>query len=318
MRYLTYDDGGTDRVGVLAPDGRVRPLPAGITLLTLLRAGTLREAGEAALSSRGAPALDLAGLRLRAPLPDPPTIRDFMTFETHVEGALKMAGPDAVVPPFWYTAPGFYFTNPYAVLGPHDDVPMPPGCRLFDLELEVAAVVGAVGRDVAPQDGEGLIAGYTILIDWSARDVQFAEMTLRLGPTKGKDTATTLGPLLVTPDELEPFRSGETFDLRMTAAINGEPLGQDTLASMGYSFGDLVAYASRGTQVRPGDVLGSGTCGGGCLAELWGRQGLAAHPPLQAGDVVSVSVEHLGSMEVCVVPGPDLVPVPGARRRVVR
>lgn len=312
MRFLTYDEGGRDRVGVLAADGLLRPLPAGVTMLALLREGSLREAGEAALAS-GGPALEPGGLRLRAPLPDPPTIRDFMTFETHVEGALKMAGPDAVVPPFWYTAPGFYFTNPYAVLGPHDGVPVPPGCRLFDLELEVAAVIGAVGQDVTPQDGEGLIAGYTILIDWSARDVQFAEMTLRLGPTKGKDTATTLGPVLVTPDELEPFRKGHSFDLRMTAAINGDSIGQDSLASMGYSFGDLVAYASRGTQVRPGDVLGSGTCGGGCLAEMWGRRGLDAHPPLQVGDVVSVSVEQLGSLEISVVPGPDLVPVPGAR-----
>jgi 2-keto-4-pentenoate hydratase/2-oxohepta-3-ene-1,7-dioic acid hydratase in catechol pathway len=311
VRFITYDDAGNDRVGVLRDDV-VHPLAPGLSVLDLLRSRQLRDAGAEALrSSRGR--RPLAEVALRAPIPMPPTVRDFMTFERHVEGALKMAGPEVTVPDVWYQAPGFYFTNPYAICGPGDPVAVPPGCRQLDLELEVAAVIGASGHDVTPEEGEQLVAGYTILIDWSARDIQFAEMNLRLGPAKGKDSATTLGPVLVTADELEPRRSGTSYDLRMTAAVNGRPIGEDTLASMGYSFGDMVAYASRGTWVRPGDVLGSGTCGGGCLAELWGRQGLDAHPPLQPGDVVSVSVEELGSLEIPVVPGPDLVPVPPAR-----
>jgi 2-keto-4-pentenoate hydratase/2-oxohepta-3-ene-1,7-dioic acid hydratase in catechol pathway len=192
MRFVTYAEDDGDRVGVLAGD-LVHALPHGVTLLGLLRRGLLQEAGEQALSAPSG-VRALAEVRLRAPIPDPPTVRDFMTFEQHVEGVVRLADPEATVPQRWYEAPAFYFTNPYAVLGPHDDIPIPPGSGLFDLELEVAAVIGRTGRDLHPDDGDAHIAGYTILVDWSARDVQFAEMEVRLGPTKGKDTATTLGP----------------------------------------------------------------------------------------------------------------------------
>nr|WP_307874194.1 fumarylacetoacetate hydrolase family protein [Frankia sp. AgB1.8] len=310
---MTYVEADGDRVGVLA-DGQVHALPSGVTLLDLLRAEDgLREAGERALASPSA-VRPYSDLRLRAPLPAPPTVRDFMTFERHLEGVLLLGG-DATVPERWYEAPAFYFTNPYAVRGPHDDVPVPPGCHLFDLELEVAAVVGRTGRDVSPEEGESFIAGYTIMNDWSARDLQFAEMEVRLGPTKGKDTATTLGPMLVTPDELQDWAAGTTYDLAMTVEINGELVGEDRLSSMAFSFGDLVAYASRGTEVRPGDVLGSGTCGGGCLAELWGRKGFDAHAPLRPGDLVTVSVEQLGALTTRITAGTDPVPIPPARRR---
>ncbi|HEY6798229.1 MAG TPA: fumarylacetoacetate hydrolase family protein [Kineosporiaceae bacterium] len=313
MRFVTYVDADGDQVGVLDHDGQVHPLAPGVTLLDLLRGNTLRQAGERALSASTS-IRPLGELRLRAPLPDPPTVRDFMTFERHVEGVAKLAGTDATVPDRWYEAPAFYFTNPYAVIGPADDVPIPPGSRLFDLELEVAAVIGRPGRDLHPDDADAYIAGYTILIDWSARDVQFAEMQVRLGPTKGKDTATTLGPVLVTPDELEPWRTDTAYDLAMTVDINGERLGQDRWSSMAFSYADMIAYASRGTQIRPGDVLGSGTCGGGCLAELWGRQGLDAHPPLQPGDVVTVTVDQLGTLTTRITEGVAPLPVPPARR----
>lgn len=166
-----------------------------------------------------------------------------------------------------------------------------------------------------PEQAESYIAGYTILNDWSARDVQFAEMEVRLGPAKGKDTATTLGPMLVTPDELEPWRRGTGYDLSMTVEINGTSLGGDRWSSMAFSIGDMVAYASRGTQVRPGDALGSGTCGGGCLAELCGRHSMHAHPPLRPGDTVTVtvSVEQLGSLTTHITAGAALVPIAPAR-----
>src|SRR3954452_9013713 len=215
MRFVTYAEDDGDRVGVLE-NGQVHPLSPGVTMLDLLRSGTLREAGEQARSAP-APARALGDVRLRAPIPDPPTVRDFMTFERHVEGVARLADPDATVPERWYEAPAFYFSNPYAVLGPEDDVPVPPGSRLFDLELEVAAVIGRAGRDIHPDDADAYIAGYTILIDWSARDLQFTEMQVRLGPTKGKDTATTIGPVLVTPDELLPWRTATGYDLAMTA-----------------------------------------------------------------------------------------------------
>jgi 2-keto-4-pentenoate hydratase/2-oxohepta-3-ene-1,7-dioic acid hydratase in catechol pathway len=312
MRFVTYLDDGLDRVGVL-DDDQVRPLETGATMLDLLRGGTLREAGERALSSTRTTRA-LSEVRLRAPIPDPPTVRDFMTFERHVEGTAKLAGTDATVPDRWYEAPAFYFTNPYAVLGPGDDVPLPPGSRLFDLELEVAAVIGRAGRDLHPDDADDHIAGYTILVDWSARDLQFDEMQVRLGPTKGKDSATTLGPVLVTPDELAPWRTDTAYDLAMTVEINGEQLGRDRWSSMAFSYGDMVAYASRGTEVRPGDILGSGTCGNGCLAELWGREGIDARPPLQPGDVVTVTVEQLGALTTRITTGTEPVPIPAARR----
>jgi 2-keto-4-pentenoate hydratase/2-oxohepta-3-ene-1,7-dioic acid hydratase in catechol pathway len=244
------------------------------------------------------------GTRLRDRRPQPPTVRDFLTFESHFEGTLKAADPNAKVPPEWYLAPAFYFTNPYAVVGPHDEIPIPPGSSLFDFELEVAAVVGRGGRDVRVEDAESHIAGYMIMNDWSARDLQLVEMNVRLGPVKSKDTVTSLGPMLVTPDELEPYRSGKSFDLRMTAEVNGREIGSDSLSSMAYSFAELIEYASRGTQVRPGDVLGSGTCGGGCLAELWGRKGFDAHPPLQVGDTVTITVEQLGHISSTIVEYP--------------
>lgn len=316
MRFVTYVDDGppaaTDRVAVVDADHVLHPLEVGTTMLDLLRSGSLHETGERALAEPAT--TPLGDVRLRAPIPDPPTVRDFMTFERHVEGVARLADPPAPVPDRWYEAPAFYFTNPYAILGPGDDVPVPPGSRLFDLELEVAAVIGRAGRDIRPDDAADYIAGFTILVDWSARDLQFAEMQVRLGPTKGKDTATTLGPVLVTPDDLEPWRTDTAYDLAMTVEINGRPVGRDTLASMAFSFGDMIAYASRGTEIRPGDVLGSGTCGSGCLAELWGRQGLDAHPPLRPGDVVTVTVDQLGTLTSAIVPGAEPVPVTAARR----
>jgi 2-keto-4-pentenoate hydratase/2-oxohepta-3-ene-1,7-dioic acid hydratase in catechol pathway len=313
MRFVTYADAHGDQVGVLA-DSLVHALAVGSTLRGLLETDSLREAGEQALAHPEA-VLPLADVRLRAPIPDPPTVRDFMTFEQHVQGVALLAGDGGTVPPRWYEAPAFYFTNPYAILGPQDDVPVPPGSQQFDLELEVAAVIGRAGRDIDPADADDHIAGYTILVDWSARDLQFAEMEVRLGPTKGKDTATTLGPVLVTPDELAPWRTETGFDLAMTVEINDRRLGQDRWSSMAFSYADMVAYASRGTEVRPGDILGSGTCGGGCLAELWGRQGFEAHPALRPGDLVTVTVEQLGTVSARIIQGVEPVPIPSARRQ---
>ncbi len=217
----------------------------------------------------------------------------------------------------WYQAPTFYFTNPYAMVGAHDDVAVPPGCSVLDFELEVAAVIGRDGASVSPEDAREHVFGYTVFNDWSARDLQAREMKVSLGPAKGKDFATTLGPWLVTADELEPFRDAEGFlALEMRVSVNGELVGHDLLSNMGWPFEELVAYASRGTVVRAGDVLGSGTCGnGGCLGELWGRNGSRTPPPLQPGDVVEMTVEGIGTVTNRVVAGTDLPPVPPARTR---
>ncbi|MFC5677904.1 fumarylacetoacetate hydrolase family protein [Aeromicrobium endophyticum] len=301
MRFMTFSDDGDERLAVADGD-TVHALAEGTTLLGLLRQGgdALRRAGEDALAQLGE-GLSPDTLEVLAPIPTPPTVRDFMTFEQHVEGAIRLADPEATVPEQWYTAPIFYFTNPYATVGPYDDVPLPPEETLFDFELEVAAVVGGSGRDLGVAEAEDLIAGYMILNDWSARSIQFKEMTVRLGPSKGKDSATSMGPWFVTPDELEPFRHGTAFDLSMRAYVNGELIGTDTWSNMAFSYGQMIAYASRGTEVRPGDVFGSGTAGDGCLAEAWGNKGYDAHSPLAPGDVVTLEVDGLGTQRSTIV-----------------
>lgn len=311
MRFASYTRRGRSGAGVVVDD-HVHPLDPGVTVLELVQAGpgTVSAAGERALAGRPV-ALD--EVVLRAPL-EPPTLRDFVTFEAHVEGIARRFGDDGPGPQ-WYAAPAFYFTNPYAVVGPDDPVPVPPGCRVFDFELELAAVVGRAGRDLTPEQAREHIVGYTILNDWSARDLQAREMAVHLGPAKGKDTASTLGPFLVTADELEPYRTADgRLDLEMVAVVNGVEIGRDTAAHMAWTFEELLAYAARGTWVRPGDVLGSGTCGSGCLAELWGRSGTQDPPPLRPGDVVELRVEALGTIRNTVVPGVAPVPIPAARR----
>jgi 2-keto-4-pentenoate hydratase/2-oxohepta-3-ene-1,7-dioic acid hydratase in catechol pathway len=306
MRFATV---AGPRAGVVEGELLYR-LPAGVTVLDLLRSGTLLETGAAALAAGDA--VPLAGLRLLPPV-EAPTVRDFVAFEEHVEGVVRSVSGDAGVAPEWYEAPTFYFTNPYALVGAHDDVAVPPGCSSLDFELEVAAVIGRVGEDLGPEDARDRIAGYTVLNDWSARDLQRREMKVNLGPCKGKDFASTLGPVLVTADEFVPDADG-FLALEMTVAVNGTGIGRDLLSNMGWPFDELVAYASRGTQVRPGDVLGSGTCGnGGCLAELWGRG--RDIPPLRPGDVVTMTVEGIGTIENRIVPGVAATPIRPARVR---
>lgn len=312
MRFATCEQRGTVRAGVVTDDG-VHLFGHGVTVLDLVRSG-LPAALDAGRTVLGELPVPLDQVRLLPPL-DPPTVRDFVAFEEHVEGVVASVSGGSGVPPEWYEAPTFYFTNPYALLGAHDDVPVPPGSRLFDFELEVAAVVGRDGTSLRPEQVE--IFGYTILNDWSARDLQRREMKVQLGPAKGKDSATTLGPWLVTADELESYRDSDGFlGLDLRVSVNGVEIGHDRLSNMGWPFEELVAYASRGTWVRAGDVLGSGTCGnGGCLAELWGRRGEQEPPPLRAGDVVEMTVEGIGTIRNTVVPGVDLPPVRPARVR---
>jgi 2-keto-4-pentenoate hydratase/2-oxohepta-3-ene-1,7-dioic acid hydratase in catechol pathway len=317
MRYASYQVEGTSRCAVVGPDG-LHPLPVGLTGLELVRSG-LPAALEAGAAALGGPAVPLASVRLLPPL-QPPTVRDFVAFEEHVEGVARSVSGEGRVMPEWYQAPAFYFTNPYAVTGPFDDVPVPPGCQAFDFELEVAAVIGADGASLSASAAREHIFGYTVLNDWSARDLQAREMKVGLGPAKGKDSATTLGPWLVTADELEPYRDADGFlALEARVSLNGAEVGHDLLSNMSWPFEELIAYASRGTWVRAGDVIGSGTCGnGGCLAELWGRQGRRGErvpPPLRPGDVVEMTVEGIGTIRNRVVPGPDLPPVSPARTR---
>ncbi|MFI8535125.1 fumarylacetoacetate hydrolase family protein [Streptomyces aquilus] len=318
MRFASYEFRGRRQVAVVEADGTLYPLPA-VRSLTGLLAETggldrLLDAGATALDVPPGP--QVSEVRLLPPL-QPPTVRDFVTFEEHVEGVRRSVDGNAGVPEQWYAAPTFYFTNPYAVYGPYDDIPVPPGSAVLDFELEVAAVIGREGRDLTPEEAREHIVGYTVFNDWSARDLQSAEMKVNLGPCKGKDTATTLGPYLVTADEVERYRAPDGFlRLALTASVNGEVVGKDLLSNMSWTFEEMTAYASRGTWVRPGDVLGSGTCGnGGCLAELWGVRGRQDPPPLRPGDTVTLAVEGIGTVSNTVVAGVAPVPLPAGRRR---
>lgn len=308
MRLASWEVAGRRFCG-LAGDESVRPFPAGTDLLELLAAGL------DALPPAGA-AVPLGSVRLLPPV-QPPSVRDFVTFEEHVEGIRQHIDRAAGVPDAWYDAPVFYFSSPHGLIGAHDDVPVPPGCAALDFELEVAVIIGRAGRDLSVAEAGAHIAGYTLFNDWSARDLQAREMRVGLGPCKGKDTASTLGPWLVTPDELAPYRDADGFlRLALAAAVNGEVVGRDLLSNMSWTFEEMIAYASRGGWVRPGDVLGSGTCGnGGCLGELWGRRGEQVPPPLRPGDTVTLTASGIGSVRNTVVPGASPVPVPRGRRR---
>jgi 2-keto-4-pentenoate hydratase/2-oxohepta-3-ene-1,7-dioic acid hydratase in catechol pathway len=309
MRIARFDHRGTTLLGVVEDD-TVRPLPAGTDLLAMLAAAPAeRDRMAAAAADRVA----LADVRLRAPL-DPPTIRDFSVFEQHIEGAIKTGDPSAGIPDIWYERPYCYFSNPHAITGPDEDIPMAPGTQAQDLELEVAAIIVKAGRNVRPEDAGAYIGGYTIFNDWSARDIGGVEVQTPFGQCKGKDFANTLGPWIVTPDELEPFRDGDRYDLDVRAYVNGEELGGDTLANMAWSFEEMLSYAARGAWLRPGDVIGSGTCGGGCMLELWGRNGsFSDPPPLKAGDVVTLEVEGIGTLTNRVVDSLELIELPRAR-----
>ncbi len=212
----------------------------------------------------------LADVELRPPVLRPPSVRDFMAFEEHVANTRRRRG--AEVPREWYEIPVFYFSNPHAIYGDGEEVPYPEGTEELDYELECAAIIGA----------EGKIGGFTVMNDWSARDVQRQEMRVGLGPAKGKDFATSLGPVLVTPDELDGS-SGE-----MVARVNGAERSRGNLASMFHKWDALLAQAARNTILAPGDVIGSGTVGSGCILEHGdGRW-------LQRGDLVELEIEGIG------------------------
>jgi len=302
MRWATFADRqGRERVGLAVGDA-MHALEPAVRLVDLLgdEGQRLEEAGGRA-RARPDEVFDISSVRLRAPIPTPPSVRDFYAFEQHVRTARQRRGLE--MDPDWYELPVFYFTNPAAIVGPFDEVAVPPGTEQLDYELEVAAVVGMGGADLDPGQAERHIAGFCLMNDWSARDIQRREMRLSLGPAKGKDFATTLGPFLVTRDEIEPYRKGKAYDLEMTATVNGKGYSRASLADIYWSFGEMLAYASRGTRIVPGDVIGSGTCGTGCILELALVHGEEAYPWLKPGDEVALEVEHLGRMVNRVVEG---------------
>jgi fumarylacetoacetate (FAA) hydrolase len=240
--------------------------------------------------------LESDGLAFGPPLLQPASLRDFYAFEQHVRTAWERRGQP--VPDAWYRLPVFYFSNVSEIRGPKEPVWAPDASRELDYELEVAALIDTPARDLSPDRAEEAIGGFTILNDWSARDLQREETTVRLGPAKGKDFATTIGPWLVTPDELEDVRERQGYGLAMTATVNGTETSRGRWSEIHYSFGDLVSQASADARLRPGDLIGSGTVGTGCLLEV-GEKRLGRY--LEPSDKVVLAVERLGELETPIV-----------------
>jgi len=303
MPWATYrsDPVRPDRVGLVC-DGAVHALPGETRLLNLLGDDGQRLQAAARLAAEDpAEVVPLDAVHLLPPVPVPPSIRDFMAFEEHVINSHSAIGLS--VDPGWYERPAFYFSNPASLRGARDDIEVPPGSTRLDYELEVAAVIGREGADLSPDAAHDHIAGFVLFCDWSARDLQAEEMKLHLGPVKGKDFATSLGPWMVTPAELAGRVTERAYDLRMGASVNGQRWSSGNLADLYWSFGEMIAYASRGTRIRPGDLIGSGTVGTGCILELSGVHGDQAYPYLRAGDHVHLEVEEMGAIDATILTG---------------
>jgi len=338
MRYVTFRPGGSvqsSRLGAIveqqivdlaalaawaaqASGGRDLPLPP--TLMGLIQSGppawlasqqvVRRAQTEGWLANQPGPAqlvwpLDQANLL--PPLPRPMSVRDFYAFESHVAAARAARGKE--MPAAWYEFPAFYYSNAHASFGPDEVVPIPGYSQALDYELEVACIIGQGGRDIPADRAGAFIFGYTIFNDWSARDRQRREMEIGLGPAKGKDFASSFGPAIVTPDELEDRATGRpgVYDLEMVARVNGQERSRGNWRDIHYSFGEMIAHASDEVFLLPGEVLGSGTVGSGSLLELTGGQG----PWLQPGDQVELEVERLGVLRNSVGAGRGAQPAAG-------
>jgi fumarylacetoacetate (FAA) hydrolase len=301
----------------LAEAGRVLGADLPSTMKELLSAGN--KAIEAARNVERAiqegrdlpPVTDITPL---APVPHPPSCRDGYAFRQHVATARRNRGVDMI--PEFDQYPVFYFTNHNAIFGEGDIIVENDHLQRLDFELECAIVIGRHGRNIDARQADQYIAGYTIMNDWSARLLQMEEMKLNLGPAKGKDFATSIGPWLVTVDELEPYRvpgeSGNRFDLKMTARHNGTLISEGNLKDMDWTFAEIIERASYGVDLYPGDVIGSGTVGTGCYLELNGTRRLEADKRgepftptwLDAGDTMELEITALGRLTNRIVKAP--------------
>jgi 2-keto-4-pentenoate hydratase/2-oxohepta-3-ene-1,7-dioic acid hydratase in catechol pathway len=311
VRFIKADTEQGPRLGVVRPDGvaelartesRLEPHfgDDGSALRALAGAIHADPAGEYGLDS----------LTLLKPV-DPVSMRDFMVFEEHILPSWRRSGMSRG-PDVWYEQPIGYFSNAATIRGPRDPIEIPGGSERLDFELEVGAVIGRETVSVTPAEAADRIAGFCILCDWSARDLQFREMDGRLGPFKGKDFGSSLGPVFVTPDELASRRRGNGYDLLMTSSVNGRQYGSDHWSSAYWSFEELISYASWNSRVEAGSIIGSGTCQGGCILELSARHSAEEYPWLTPGDEVTLSIELMGEIRARVLP-PARGPWPGRK-----
>jgi 2-keto-4-pentenoate hydratase/2-oxohepta-3-ene-1,7-dioic acid hydratase in catechol pathway len=241
-------------------------------------------------SAGNLPDILVEGARLLAPLDQVPSLRDFLAFEDHVlRGAERR---HSSVPEYWYEAPIYYKGNHRSIIGPDTECPWPSYTHRLDFELELAMIAGRKGKDIPAEAADPYVFGFTILDDFSARDIQAREMTAWLGPAKGKDFATALGPCIVTADEV-----GAEPDLEMICRVNGEEWGRSRSGKARWKWADMIAHVSQAEEIWPGDVYGSGTPGGCCGLDL-GRE-------LQPGDVVELEIEAIGCLRNTVGPRPS-------------
>jgi 2-keto-4-pentenoate hydratase/2-oxohepta-3-ene-1,7-dioic acid hydratase in catechol pathway len=307
MRLLTYQSGQGPRAGVLVDDQVVdaSALLGSSTSLSDVRA--LLESSESAIERlrdalarpNQAPRLALADVTLRAPILQPPTVRDHIAFEEHATGqwTREASGPRMEV---WRRLPIFYFSNPLRIFGPDEAVPYPAATRQLDYECELAAVVSRAGSNVLEADADAYIAGFTIFNDWSCRDLQADESQFGLGPAKGKDAASSLGPWIVTPDELAPYYRDGTLHVRCTVKVNGVLWMDGNAWNMHHTFGAMIERAAQDSRIAAGDVIATGTVGGGSISEAV-RKGYPARW-LVPGDVVEMEVEGIGVLRNRLVP----------------
>lgn len=304
MRFVKVRTTTGPRVGVLGTEGSISISRAAENLEPYFGddGNDLQELGRSILADPDqVVAMDEAVLL--APIV-PTSVRDFMVFEEHVLPAWRnLPGWEQDrLPDVWYEQPLGYFSNAETILGPRDSMELPGGSEKVDFELEIAAVVGREARSITPEEAGPYIAGYVILCDWSARDTQLREMDGRLGPFKGKDFASSLGPVFITPDELDGRRMGKGYDIKMTAKVNGKEYGSDSWASAYWSFEEILSFASWNSVVEAGALLGSGTCQGGCILELSLRHGPENYQFLNAGDEVTLSVDLMDEIRATVAP----------------
>jgi fumarylacetoacetate (FAA) hydrolase len=253
-------------------------------------------------------------VKLHAPVPKPPSCRDGYAFRQHVMTARRNRGVEMI--PEFDQYPIFYFTNHNSIIGPGDVVVEDDHLNQLDFELEVAIVIAKEGRNIISSEADKYIAGYLVMNDLSARLLQMEEMKLNLGPAKGKDFATSIGPYLVTPDELITKKItsefGHKYDLRMTAYHNGQLISEGNVKDMNWTFAEIIERASYGVTLFPGDIIGSGTVGTGCYIELNGTRALAAkakgenYTPiwLKEGDLIDLEIEGLGRLQNKIVKNP--------------
>ena len=232
-------------------------------------------------------------LIMLSPIPDPPAFRDFYAFEQHVKAARKLRGLE--MNPDWYKIPIFYFSNPNCCYGHQAEIPYPDKTTELDFELEFAIIIGNGGINIKKENAENVIAGYTILNDWSSRNLQREEMPMSLGPAKGKDFASSFGPYMVTPDELDDSWGDDgKLHLRMTCHVNDKLISDGNTNDLYHSFGSMIERASLNTSLLPGEYIGSGTVGTGCILELRPEN---TGGWLKKGDVIRLEIEKLGVLE---------------------